>query len=97
LRQRVLGAEPISAGSSPCEPRNEDIRRLRDMEPRKGVFLRPHDIEAVADYVLANIKGKGEPNYAECVSFFGNTSRVCDIYKQGTVSSSSSSQTEQGK
>jgi hypothetical protein len=31
--------------------------------------------------VIAHIKGRGEPNYAECVSFFGDTSRVCDIYK----------------
>ena len=46
-----------------------------------GTFLRPNDIEAVADYVIANLKGKGEPNYAECVAFFGDTSRVCDVYK----------------
>ncbi|HTO66964.1 MAG TPA: c-type cytochrome [Bradyrhizobium sp.] len=66
--------------------------------PEGGVFLRPHDIEVVADYVLANIKGKGEPNYEECVSFFGNTSRVCDIYKAGSVTSSSSAPTAgQGK
>jgi hypothetical protein len=38
-------------------------------------------VEAVADYVLARIKGKGEPNYDECIDFFGNTSHVCDIYK----------------
>ena len=54
--------------------------------PEGGVFLRAPDIEAVADYVLAHIKGKGEPNYDECVSFFGNTSRVCDIYKAGSKS-----------
>jgi hypothetical protein len=54
--------------------------------PEGSTFLRPNDIEAVADYVLAQIKGKGEPNYAECVSFFGNTSRVCDIYNAGTKS-----------
>src|SRR6201981_228961 len=59
--------------------------------PEGGVFLRAPDIEAVADYVLAHIKGKGEPNYDECVSFFGNTSRVCDIYKAaGSVSPSKS-------
>jgi mono/diheme cytochrome c family protein len=46
-----------------------------------GTFLRPNDIEAVADYVITSIKGKGEPNYAECVSFFGDTSRVCDVHK----------------
>ena len=58
--------------------------------PEGGVFLRSPDIEAVADYVLTHIKGKGKPNYDECVSFFGNTSRVCDIYKVGSASSSKS-------
>jgi len=53
--------------------------------PEGGVFLRPNDIEAVADYVLAHIKGHGEPNYDECIAFFGNTSRVCDIYKAGAA------------
>lgn len=51
------------------------------MPPEAGTFLRAKDIEAVADYVLAHIKGFGEPNYAECVSFFSSGSRVCDIYK----------------
>ena len=51
------------------------------MPPEGGTFLRPKDIEAVADYVIAHIKGAGEPTYAECVTFFSNTSRVCDIYK----------------
>jgi hypothetical protein len=58
--------------------------------PEGGVFLRAPDIDAVADYVLAHIKGKGEPNYDECVSFFGNTSRVCDIYKASSSSLSKS-------
>jgi mono/diheme cytochrome c family protein len=43
-------------------------------------FLRPTEIAAIADYVIANIKGRGEPNYAECVAFFGTGSRVCNIY-----------------
>lgn len=51
------------------------------MPPEGGTFLRPKDIEAVADYVLAHIKGAGDPTYAECVAFFSNSSRVCDIYK----------------
>ena len=59
--------------------------------PEGGVFLRSPDIEAVAEYVLVKIKGKGEPNYEECVSFFGNTSRVCDIYKAGSASIGKSS------
>lgn len=49
--------------------------------PEANVFLRHEDVEAVADYVLAHIKGRGEPNYAECTDFFGTTSHVCDIYK----------------
>ena len=51
------------------------------MPPEGGTFLRPNDIEAVADYVIAHVKGAGEPTFAECTTFFGNTSRVCDVYK----------------
>ena len=50
--------------------------------PEGAAFLRPSDIAAVADYVLARLKGKGEPTYAECTTFFSETSRVCDIYKR---------------
>ena len=55
------------------------------MPPEANTFLRPNDIDAVADYVITLIKGKGEPNHAECVGFFGDTSRVCDIYKTQDV------------
>lgn len=55
------------------------------MPPEGGTFLRPNDIAAVADYVIAHIKGTGEPSYAECVAFFANTSRVCDVYKTQTA------------
>lgn len=55
------------------------------MPPEGGTFLRPNDIAAVADYVIAHIKGTGEPSYAECVAFFANTSRVCDVYKAQTA------------
>lgn len=63
------------------------------MPPEGGTFLRPNDIEAVADYVIAHIKGADEPTYAQCVAFFSNTSRVCDIYnadaqKAGDVATS---------
>ncbi len=46
-------------------------------------FLRPPEIAAIADYVLAEVKGHGEPNYQECLAFFGPGSRVCDIYAPG--------------
>jgi len=51
------------------------------MPPEGGTFLRPKDIEAGAGYVIAHIKGAGEPSYAECVAFFASSSRVCDIYR----------------
>jgi mono/diheme cytochrome c family protein len=49
--------------------------------PEATIFLRPNDIAAVADYVIAKIKAKGEPSHAECVSFFSETSRACDVYR----------------
>lgn len=51
------------------------------MPPEGGTFLRPSEIEQVADYVLAHVKGKGEPDYADCIKFFGDGSRVCNIYR----------------
>ena len=54
------------------------------------IFLRPNEIEAVADYVLANIKGRGEPTLEECTAFFGDTSRVCETYKPGGVAAAQS-------
>jgi Cytochrome C oxidase, cbb3-type, subunit III len=51
------------------------------MPPEANLFLRPSDIEAVADYVTSHIKGKGEPTYGECTDFFGQGSHVCDVYK----------------
>jgi len=57
------------------------------MPPEASTFLRPNDIDAVADYVIAHIKGRGEQTHAECVGFFGDTSRVCDIYRTQDVKS----------
>jgi hypothetical protein len=48
-----------------------------------NVFLRPEEIDAVADYVIGFIKGKGDPNLADCVAFFGGDSKACDVYKGG--------------
>ncbi len=56
----------------------------KDVPIEANIFLRPSEVAAVADYVLADIKGKGEPNYAECAAFFGEGARVCNIYKTGS-------------
>jgi hypothetical protein len=67
------------------------------MPPEANVFLRPNEIEAVADYVLAHVKGKGEPNYDECLAFFGEGSRVCNIYKEAGHAAAPSDQNEKAK
>lgn len=51
------------------------------MPPEAAIFLRSGEIDAVSDYVIAYVKGKGEPDYADCIAFFGEGSRVCDVYK----------------
>ncbi len=55
------------------------------MPPEANVFLRSSEIEAVADYVIAHIKGKGEPTYNECAAFFASGSRVCNVYKESAL------------
>ena len=46
-----------------------------------GVFLRPEEIAAVAEYVISSIKGKGDPNLADCIAFFGEELNACEVYK----------------
>ena len=53
----------------------------KDIPVEATAFLRPNEVTAVADYVVAEVKGKGEPSYAECIAFFGGGSRVCNVYK----------------
>jgi mono/diheme cytochrome c family protein len=51
------------------------------MPPKAPEPLRRPEIEAVADYVLRNIRGRGEPSYAECVAFWGSESKMCHSYQ----------------
>jgi mono/diheme cytochrome c family protein len=64
------------------------------MPPEANVFLRPKEIEEVADYVIAHIKGRGEPTFAECEAFFSKGSRVCDVYKKKPAAADPVHQTE---
>jgi mono/diheme cytochrome c family protein len=57
----------------------DDVKDI--MPPSANVVLRPQDIDQVADYVVDNIKGKGAPTLADCVAFFGDASRVCDLLR----------------
>ena len=53
----------------------------KDMPITAAAFLRPGEIEAVTDYVVANIQHRGEPSYADCAAFFGENARVCSVYR----------------
>jgi mono/diheme cytochrome c family protein len=57
-----------------------------NMPPAPNNFLRPSEIEAVADYVIADIKGRGDqPTFAECQAYYGTHSRVCDVYEHAST------------
>lgn len=60
--------------------KKSDIEKM--MPPEAATFLRPADIAVITDYVLARVKGRGEPNYAQCIEFFGEGSRVCNTYNK---------------
>ena len=60
---------------------SEDLESMHVAQA--NVFLRPEEIAAVAEYVISSIKGKGEPNLADCIAFFGEESKACDVYKGG--------------
>jgi hypothetical protein len=53
----------------------------KDIPVEGSTFLRPAEIEAVADYVISAIQGRGEPTYAECTAFFGESARACASYR----------------
>src|SRR5919106_1117498 len=49
-----------------------------DFPPKAAAFLRAEEIEAVADYVITQIQGKGEPTYQDCIAFWGEGNRECE-------------------
>ena len=57
----------------------DDVKDM--MPPNANLVLRGPEIDDVASYVVAEIKGKGDPTLGDCVAFFGEGSRVCDIYR----------------
>jgi mono/diheme cytochrome c family protein len=58
------------------------------MPPRAPQPLRLPEIEAVADYVIAAIKGRGEPTLDECLAFWGSDSRMCNSFREGVQGAS---------
>jgi mono/diheme cytochrome c family protein len=66
----------------------QDLGKTMPLEA-PGSFLRPAEIAAVADYVIADVKGRGDPTYADCAAFFGDGARVCNVYRPTGASAAS--------
>jgi mono/diheme cytochrome c family protein len=50
--------------------------------PSFGVSLTEREMQAVVDYVMVTLQGKGEPTKEECLAFWGATAeRVCKPYE----------------
>lgn len=52
-----------------------------DEVPEAARYLRPKEIEAVVDYVIAHIQGKGAPDLADCETYWGAGARACGEFK----------------
>lgn len=52
-----------------------------DFPPKAAKLLRDEQIEAVTDYLLAALKGKGEATYEQCIDFWGEGSKQCASMK----------------
>jgi hypothetical protein len=49
-----------------------------DRELRKGIELSEREMLNVTDYVLATMKGRGEPTHEECMAYWGpGSEKVC--------------------
>jgi hypothetical protein len=83
------GSEADSSGDRQIWRHRNELRSahcrgaltIDPMPPEAASFLRPREIDAVTDYVIAHVKGRGEPTFADCVAFFGEGSKVRDSYK----------------
>lgn len=52
-----------------------------EFPPTPEDYLREEEIEAVADYVIAEVQGKGEPTYEDCIAFWGEGEKQCEAMK----------------
>jgi hypothetical protein len=56
---------------------------LGDLEPiRAPTTLQSYEIDAVADYVAAKVKGAGPVTRAQCVEYMGEAGGYCDKYPE---------------
>lgn len=51
---------------------------LGDATPtRAHYFLKEAEVDAVVEYVIQNVQGKGAPDHADCVAFWGQDAKRC--------------------
>jgi mono/diheme cytochrome c family protein len=53
-----------------------------EFPPKAAKLLRDEQIEAVTDYLLAALKGKGEATFEDCIDFWGEGSKQCANMKK---------------
>jgi len=53
-----------------------------EFPPKAAKLLRDEQIEAVTDYLLAALKGKGDATFEQCIDFWGEGSRQCASMKK---------------
>lgn len=53
----------------------------KDIPVEGATLLRPAEVEAVAEYMINALQGRGEPGYADCAAFFGEGNRACNPYR----------------
>ena len=59
------------------------------MTPQRGqTTLQADEIDALADYVAAKIKGAGPVTKAECIAYFGAAAQRCDSFPDAKSASS---------
>ena len=54
------------------------IKTLHKMSERQA----RREMEAIVEFVVTMLQGKGPADYAECVLFWGSTSQQCDSLKK---------------
>jgi hypothetical protein len=52
------------------------------MPERSATTLQSDEIDALADYVDAKVKGAGPVTLGECVDYFGKAGSACDMYSE---------------
>lgn len=52
-----------------------------DRPPLAAKLLSDRQIDLVVHYVLAQVKGRGEPTHSECEAFWGKNKRQCDEFQ----------------